>query len=119
MESLRQLRQRSGATSPRQRAIELTRSLPWPVEKLKKPKPELVVGRAARLAARFLSYVLFLVKLTDSTQSEEMNSGCATVVVLIKYMDINEDHKRSFPASMNMVSLWRIWEEMVGWKFKL
>ena len=104
MASLRQLRQISGATSPRQRAIELTRSLPWPVEKLKKPKPELVVGRAARLTTRFRSYVLFLVKLTDSTQSKAMNLGCATVVVLIKYMETNEDHKRSFPTSTIMVS---------------
>ena len=116
MESLRQLRHESGTTSPRQRAVEWTVSLPRPVERLKKPEPELVVGRAARLAARFLSYVLFLVKLTASTQSKELKSGCAMVVVLIKYMEINEDHKRSFPASMNMVSLWRIWEEMVGWK---
>ena len=107
MESLRQLRHESGATSPRQRAVEWTVSLPRPVERLNKPKPELVVGRAARLA---------MVKLTASTQSKELKSGCAMVVVLIKYMEINEDHKRSFPASMNMVSLWRIWEEMVGWK---
>ena len=36
------------------------------------------------------SYVLFLFKLTDSTQSKAMNLGGAKVVVSIKYMETNE-----------------------------
>ncbi|KAJ0522669.1 hypothetical protein HanIR_Chr10g0485141 [Helianthus annuus] len=61
MESFRQLQHTSGLTSPRQRATELTLSLPWPRVALKKPWPELVEGRAARTVLRFLWYVLFLV----------------------------------------------------------
>ncbi|KAF5786443.1 hypothetical protein HanXRQr2_Chr10g0440981 [Helianthus annuus] len=54
MESFRQLLHASRLTSPRQSAIELAVSLPCLVEKLKKPKPELVVGRMERVVSRCL-----------------------------------------------------------------
>lgn len=70
MESFTQLRQTSGLTSPRQRANELALSFPLPLELLKKPKPEFVVGRAVRVAFRFLAYVLVAVKLPAVSQIE-------------------------------------------------
>ncbi|KAJ0521813.1 hypothetical protein HanIR_Chr10g0475341 [Helianthus annuus] len=64
MDSFRQMLHASGPTSPRQSAIELTVLFPSPAEKLKKPKPELVVWRAERVAFRFVWYVLFMVKFS-------------------------------------------------------